>query len=264
MCQSMDTSTPVASEIATMAKRDVKCLIFDMGGTLYRPALDLCGLTREFLSKLEQTSGRIYDDTTILEALEEPNKWLEGYMMSNDVGPYWYPEPEQWLQYDRILLRELGISEDLEGASQIYQSAWDDFLGNLQTQLIEGVVETFDRLLESNIKLGLASNRFDDPRPILADDGLLERVGAVEYSRVPGYCKPSPYMLFRVSDALRENPARCAYVGNIVKYDVVAAQRAGMLPVLLTWCDPEEEEKAPGETVVMNHIDGLLDLVETG
>lgn len=246
-----------------MPNRSIRCLIFDMGGTLYRPAMDLCGLTQEFLSKVEQTSSRVYNDDTILDALEKPNKWLDDYMISNNVGPNWQPEPEQWLEYDRMLLRELGISEDLEGAAAVYQGAWDQFLRDMHPEIIEGVIDTLDELAAMGLKLGIASNRFGDPRQILDEDGLLERVGALEYSRVPGYCKPSPYMLFKVSDTLGENPARCAYVGNIVKYDVIAAENAGMQPVLLTWCDPQEEEKAPDGTMIIDHIDGLIELVSS-
>jgi phosphoglycolate phosphatase-like HAD superfamily hydrolase len=46
-----------------------------------------------------------------------------------------------------------------------------------------------------------------------------------------------------------------------VEYDVVSATRAGMIPVLLTWCDPQEEDKVTSDTVVIEHITDLIEIL---
>jgi FMN phosphatase YigB (HAD superfamily) len=68
-------------------------------------------------------------------------------------------------------------------------------------------------------------------------------------------------MLLKVAAAFGTNPHKCAYVGNIVEYDVVSATRAGMIPVLLTWCDPQEEDKISSDTVVIEHIKDLMEIL---
>jgi HAD superfamily hydrolase (TIGR01549 family) len=242
-----------------MAKQGVTCFIFDLGGTLYKPALDLCGMTREFLGRVEQTGTHTYQDTDILEALKGPDAWLDRYMIENNVDPHWQPSPEHWHEFDRQLLTRLGVTDNVEQAAVVYQDIWDEFLRNLKPEIIDGVVEAIEGLADRDFKIGIVSNRFGDPSEFLERDDLLELVNAVEYSDVPGYRKPSPYMLLRVADILGTNPRRCAYVGNIVKYDVVAARNAEMIPVLLTWCDPDEEGDAPGDIIVLDRIEKLFD-----
>ena len=91
---------------------------------------------------------------------------------------------------------------------------------------------------------------------------ILSLFDSIEYSNVPGYKKPSPFLLLKVADDLGVNPRRCVYVGNYVKYDVEAAIRAEMIPILVTWCNPEERENAPPETVIIDHISELLTLLK--
>ncbi|TFF83798.1 HAD family hydrolase [Candidatus Thorarchaeota archaeon] len=239
----------------------ISCFIFDMGGTLYRPALDLCGLTRKFLGEIEETESRRYQDEMVLKALIEPNAWLDAYMIENNVGPRWHPSQEHWLEFNRLLLAGLGVKEAVEDAAVRYEAIWDDFLRGMKPQIIHGVVESLRYLSEQGFTLGIASNRFSDPMEGLERDGLLDITQVIEYSNVPGYRKPSPYLLLKVASRLGVNPRNCAYVGNIVKHDVVAATRAEMLPILLTWCDPQEKERITEDTLVINHISQLQELL---
>ena len=68
--------------------------------------------------------------------------------------------------------------------------------------------------------------------------------------------------LLKVSEMLGTNPMKCVYVGNKGGHDVIAAQRADMTPVLLTWCDPDEIEKAPENTIMISHIRKLPGLLQ--
>jgi FMN phosphatase YigB (HAD superfamily) len=107
----------------------------------------------------------------------------------------------------------------------------------------------------------VASNRFGDPSEILRQDEILHLFDVVEYTNVPGYKKPSPYMLIRVAQQLGINPNKCAYIGNVARYDVEAATRAGMVPVLITWIDPHDEDQLTSDTVVIEHIDDLTEIL---
>ncbi|MFW9933801.1 MAG: hypothetical protein ACFFDR_14285, partial [Candidatus Thorarchaeota archaeon] len=58
---------------------------------------------------------------------------------------------------------------------------------------------------------------------------------------------------------LEINPHHCFFVGNYVNADVEAAIRCEMQPVLLTWANPDEAEKAPDSCIV---LDKPFDLVK--
>ena len=67
-------------------------------------------------------------------------------------------------------------------------------------------------------------------------------------------------MLIKVAATLGVNPSRCAYVGNMIEFDIFAAKNAGMVPILLTWCYPPKTP-IPQDTVVIEHIRELLEMV---
>ena len=235
-------------------------IIFDLGGTLYRPVSDMCGLTRDFLTSAGLGEKQDFPDDVIMKAIKEPDAWLTNYMIENDVDIHWQPEHEQWIEYDRILLASLGVKTRGDVVLD-YQRQWDNFHEIASPELMEGCVEGLEELKKRGFKLGIASNRFTNPTRHLENSGILHYFDAVEYTSVPGYRKPSPYMLVKVAASFGTNPHRCAYVGNIVEYDVVSATRAGMIPILLTWCDPDEEEKVTSDTVVIEHIKDLMEIL---
>jgi len=243
-----------------MKLENITGIIFDLGGTLYRPVTDMCGLTRDFLSEGGHGSLEDFSNEAIIAATMEPDEWLDNYMIENDVGIHWKPETEHWIEYDRRLLAALGI-ENIEDIVIDYQAQWDRFHEVASPELMPGCKECLEELKNRGYKLAVASNRFTDPVPKLQDSGIHHLFEAFEYTNVPGYRKPSPYILLKVASLLGTNPHRCVYVGNIVKYDVVAATNAGMIPVLLTWVDPEEKDKITSDTVVIEHIADLLEIL---
>lgn len=238
-----------------MMRGEIDTIIFDLGGTLYRPLDDLASTARKHLIEAGIHECERINEEVIAQALDwQRNDFLTKYMLEHDVDPYWEPTRDLWIQYDRILLENLCVDGDLDALAEAYQSKWDEYTPTVRPVLIDGCKEELERLHEQGHKLGIASNRFGDPRGYLEADGILEVFGAIEYTNVPGYAKPSPYMLLSVAKQLGSNPLRCTYVGNLVKDDVVAATRASMLPVLLTWCDTDQRDLAPEGTVIIEHI----------
>jgi HAD superfamily hydrolase (TIGR01549 family) len=243
-----------------MKLSNITGIIFDLGGTLFRPVSDMCGLTRDFLSEAGHGEANDFPDEVIISAIQKPDEWLYNYMVENDVDIHWKPEREHWIEYDRLLLDALGV-KDHEDIVHDYQQQWDSFHEDASHELIEGCLEALGKLKRRGFKLGVASNRFADPERLLKDSGIHHLFDVIEYTNVPGYRKPSPYMLVKVAAAFETNPQRCVYVGNIVETDVVAATRAGMIPILLTWCDPDEEEKVTSDTILIEHINDLLEIL---
>ena len=237
----------------------IKALIFDLGGTLYKPVSDMCSLTRDFLIDAGVARAHDLSDSEIVAATQEPEEWLSNYMIEKQVGLHWVPSYEEWIEYDKILLAELEI-DDIQTVKK-YQAKWDEFQETANPELIEGCKEGLEKLNENGFKLGVASNRFGNPSEILRGDSILNLFDVVEYTNVPGYRKPSPYMLIRVAQQMGINPQKCAYIGNVAKYDVEAATRAGMIPVLITWVDPQEEDLVTSDCVVIKHIDDLMEIL---
>ncbi|MHA2083565.1 MAG: HAD family hydrolase [Candidatus Thorarchaeota archaeon] len=248
-----------------MEIESIKAVIFDLGGTLYVPASQLLDISKRYLKEIGLPEFTHLPDEEITRALEGPDKWLNEYMVSNNVHSRWEPPRDKWVEYDRRFLLDLGVKENVDELASKFQSKWDEFLSYSNTSrnytLIDGCKEGLERLREGDFKLGVASNRFGDPTPSLKQDEIFDLFEAIEYTGVPGYKKPSPFMLLKVAREIGVNPMKCIYVGNIVQYDVVSAHRADMTPVLLTWCDPEEIGKAPPETLMFDHIHGLVSLL---
>ncbi len=243
-----------------MNLKGIEAVIFDLGGTLHRPALDLVGTSCQYLAECGITE---YSRQEVEEAVRRgKEEWLNQYMMENNVGSRWQPSREVWVQHDRYLLEILGVKENCDQLAEAYQEKWDIFLRDFTYSSIGVCKPVLQELHKRGYKLAIASNRVDNPIPSLERDGILDLFDTVEYTMVPGYVKPSPYMLLKVSSELGVNPRRCVYVGNIVHYDVVAAQRAEMTPILITWCDPDEIDKAPKGTIIIDHITGLLDILQ--
>jgi len=242
----------------------IDTIIFDLGGTLYNPLEGLVSLARRYLIEAGIDDCENLTDEEIEKALDtQRNDWLIKYMLDNNVGPHWEPTREEWIKYDRILLEVLCIEGDLDALAVAYQDKWDEFTTRVHDYtLIDGCKEGLEKMAAQGYKLGIASNRFGDPTNMLEKDGIAKFFGSIEYSAVPGYAKPSPYMLLQVAQELGSNPMRCAYVGNIVEYDVVSANQAGMVPILITWVDPEQRELAPEGTVIINHICELEEMLK--
>ncbi|TFG98514.1 HAD family hydrolase [Candidatus Thorarchaeota archaeon] len=251
----------IAGHLDAMNIKGIEALIFDLGGTLYEPASDICGLTRQFMVDVGVDESIGLSDDHIKEALIDANNWLWTYMIKNNVPVHWEPGTNEWVQYDIVLLKGLGITEEAESLAEHYQVRWDKFFEEVKPVLIEGVRETLHELKRKDFALGVASNRYGNPKQTLQADSIYDLFGSIEFTGVPGYTKPSPYMLLRVAEELGVNPRKCAYVGNIVEYDCVAAQRAEMIPILLTWVDPHEFDKITTDVIVISHIADLLEIL---
>ncbi len=241
----------------------VKAAIFDLGSTIYQTTRHLGDVHREFLITMGLEKYAELTDPQLEGAQSRgPDVWLDSRMLRNNVDIHWEPTREDWIEYDRRLLEEIGITGNLDELVEKYQQYWDRYLSKSRYILMDRCKETLQTLQERGYKLGIASNRFGNPGPFLEEDSILTLFDSIEYTNVPGYKKPSPFMLLKVADDLEVNPRRCVYVGNYVEYDVEAAIRAEMIPILITWCNPEEKEKAPPDTVIIDHISELLSLLK--
>lgn len=118
--------------------------------------------------------------------------------------------------------------------------------------------------LRPRYHLGIITNGADDAHPDsqrtkAAHLGLLERVASFLASDTAGARKPDP-RIFRLALA-RDGipPSAAVYVGDAIANDVVGANRAGMLSVLL-WRAPQPPPPLAGEERPRATLTALADL----
>ena len=239
----------------------IRAIIFDLGGTLYNPEADLCQLTREVMNDRRILNPVAHSDAHINRALIEPTEWLWNYMLENNVPSDWEPTTDVWLEYDRRLLSALGVTEDLDNVAKALGARCGEVYGDSHPMLFEGVKSVLETLHDRDFRLGIASNRYGSPAKRLELDSIIHLFDAIEFSNVPGYAKPSPYMLLRIAAKFDLNPRRCAFVGDTIDTDLVAAQRAGMVPILLSSCDAAKVEKISIDSIVIENITDLLEIL---
>jgi phosphoglycolate phosphatase len=242
--------------------KGIEAAIFDLGGTLYKTEKDLGDVHRRFLTELGLEELAAISDEELEGAQSRgPDAWLDEVMLKMRADIHWEPSRDDWVEYDKRLLRSLGAEGDIEKLANEYQTKWDMWLRVDRYIPLDGCKETLVELKNRGYKLGVASNRFGDPRPFLKIDGILSLFDSIEYTAVPGYKKPSPYMLLKVADELGVNPRKCVYVGNYVRYDVEAASRGELTPILIIECNLEERAVAPADTIMIEHLPELLELL---
>lgn len=243
-----------------MSLEDIRALVFDMGGILYDTPRETTVMTRFILKELELHEFEEYSDQTIEDTINRIDDLFDRNLVEANQEPHWLPSYDDSVEYDRLILKELGVKGDLNEMASYAHSEWLKALPNMMPRFLEPCREVLETLRSSGYQLGVASNRRNDPLPRLESDGVLHLFDSVEYSCVPGYRKPSPYMLLQVASKLGINPRKCAYIGDRIKHDIAAAKRADFLPILLVWCGLEESEKAPEDVIVIEHISELLDI----
>jgi HAD superfamily hydrolase (TIGR01549 family) len=187
--------------------------------------------------------------------------WFADFQIENDVGPRWGGQVEDWIEADRRMFEALGITDlSYETIFEI-EKRWkyETCHTNFET-ILDDAFDVVEELHSRGYKLGICTRRHDNPTELIEKSGLSQYISTIQWSGVPGYTKPNPYILISAAIELGVNPRCCAYVGNIVELDVYAAIRADMLPILTTWANPEEANEAPDHTIVVDTISDLLEL----
>ncbi len=204
------------------------------------------------------------DVDKVWEVMKSTDPIIHEYGLRNNVGPHFGNEPKDWLYSNRILYERLGF-KDLP----------DEVIIKIEKEFqIATVDEPFERIIDdglSTIKelhrrgylLGICTRRPTNPDPLLNRYGVRELFGSIQWSGVRGYAKPNPYTLLQAAKELGINPRRCAFVGNYVGADIEAANRCEMMPILLTWANPDEGSKAPEGTLVLENPSELLQVFDS-
>jgi len=226
----------------------------------------LTDVEEEFISLTRQVARTVgidltpFSDDEILTALESFDDWFTCFQIENDVDIHYGNEIEHWTEANRVMFEAIGITGLSDDILISVEKKWRERLKTWE-MLRPEAKSTIYELHKRGYPLGVCTRRPDDPSYLLREWGILDKFSTVRWTSVPGYAKPYPYTLILAADDLGVNPQNCAFVGNSVDVDVVAAQRAGMTPVLATWAYTEEVVETPEGTYIINKVSELLDLL---
>ena len=235
-------------------------IIFDLADTITETLQDHVTIIRRVSEEWGLDISTV-DKKRIDAAISEAYGWLKGHQLQNNVPPSWGRRPEDWLEVNRRLYREIGFPDLSDETLIEMEQYWRVYVNKTGFEtLTSGARDTLRTLHERGYLLGIASRREYIPQDRLERWEIDEVISTLQISLVDGYAKQSPYTLLKCAEELGVNPRRLAFVGNYVHVDVEAALRAEMVPILTTWSNPQEAGQAPEGCVVIGRITELLDL----
>jgi putative hydrolase of the HAD superfamily len=137
---------------------------------------------------------------------------------------------ELYTEYHGIVLKEAGIEASWELVTGILKK-W--LKADYKMVLYDDVVPTLNQLKERGLILGLISNVDRDITSLYKGLGLADWLTVVVTSQEVGFNKPAPQIFRAALRKAKLRPIEALYVGDQQKIDVVGANSAGMLGVLI-------------------------------
>lgn len=229
---------------------------FDIGGTLIEPfVLPTFEIHKKFI---HQVCGISFSDEEITNALDIAEAAVWKMVPEQDVR-YFFSE-EDWIERNLIALKTLGISENLDEYAIEIQTLWNGIIAANPYSLKPDAKDTLEQLKHRGYSLGVATN-WSNPGVLFESFGITDLFQSIQHSIVPGYCKPSPYMLIQNAHEMGVNPLKCAFIGDDIKRDVPAATKAGMYPILIV-NEEYEQPQSDEDLTVIHELKELLDIFE--
>jgi putative hydrolase of the HAD superfamily len=216
-----------------------RAVLFDVGNTLLYPHPSVAEVCREVLAD----AGHTHDLSAIEPLMPLVDAYYEDRYRADDT--FWTDEEEVssvWVGMYSLLCRRLGIDEDAE---VIARRVYDAFGDVSRWRAFPDVAPAFERLKARGVLVGIVSN-WDRRLPsLLKGLGLGALVDTVVTSAEVRLHKPDPRIFELACRRLGVEPEHCAHVGDHFYADVLGAQVAGLVPVLIDRkgvCMPEGVE----------------------
>ena len=208
----------------------IRAILFDLDGTLRfsRPSgleafveyatelgLDLCGERRHAVER-----------------------WVHSYWSGKHSGVVRdAPDPTAfWHEYTRGMLSAAGI----EDAARQYTPAIVQMFGeryHSESHVHPEAHTVLGAVRERGYTLGLVSNRAEELTPVANDLGLGEYFHFTLSGGQANSWKPDRRIFLQACELAQAQPHECLYVGDNFYADVLGAQNAGLVPILL---DPND------------------------
>lgn len=209
----------------------LKAILFDLGGTLF----DFDAVNR---ARIFQSAGRnTYQYLSSMgHSLPPFNRYYKSHVWAVRWAYVWSVlRRREFNVFDLLTTMCQRMQLQLDNPT-LEELAWQWYFPHVEeTRVASDVIPTLTKLRERGLKLALVSNTFIPGFVLdkhLAMHDLLEFFPIRVYSSAVGVCKPHPRIF---EEALRQTGVKASdalFVGDIVRKDIVGAQRVGMRAVL--------------------------------
>ncbi len=232
----------------------IRAIFFDLDDTLIDSAPAWrAGLDAAFARLLEHRPELARE--RIQAAWEGANRALGARLDAGELTVAQVRE-RRW----RETLAALGIADDAL-AAELEATLAETFIGALR--LYDDAAAALDRL-RGHYYLGIITNgaadkALDSQYTKALRSGLLDRVDSFLASDAAGYRKPDPRIFALALERASVAPAEAVYVGDSIGNDVVGANRAGMVSVLL-WRGHEPPPALEGDKRPAHMVCGLSEV----
>lgn len=241
--------------IMTYDTRTISGVLFDWDLTLARALGDVPRSQR--LTILFQEGGFLCSHDEVQQAMRA----LLKADLSLETRPLGKPPQTQTdiIAYYRRLLAQLGYPRvSLEKATELYEN-----YARLPTALYADVLPALRSLHARGIRLGIVSNHTSVARDMMERlVGEFIQPAHILISDELGLYKPSPAVFTRATEQLGLPAAECAFVGDNLEVDAIAAVRQGGYQVGF-WLDREQGETPfpftlPRNVILLRSLGELL------
>jgi len=235
----------------------IEAILFDMGGTLRgsvkKDEASKLELVRKIIDLLGADASPEEFSVLLTERTKAYRTWAKQTLIDVDEHTLW----------TKRMLPDWPIEQVAEHAMQL-NKLWREATGDriIFPESKEVVLELFRR----GYRLGLVSNTISSVEtPQLLNE--LELTGCFEtviLSCVVGMRKPDPAILLEATRRMDIDPAKCAYIGNLLHRDVKPSREAGIAKTVIRR-DSEtfdaHQAKYP-DLVADEYIDNLKELLD--
>jgi len=205
----------------------LKVVFFDVGNTL----LYACPSVSEVVRQVLREEGHVHDLSAIERYMPLVDEYYEDRYREDDT--FWTDEAETsavWIGMYSLLCRQLGIEADAE---RIALRVYDEYGDPGRWCAYDDVVPAFARLRARGIRMGLISNWDRRLSRIFEGLGLSDLLDVVISSADVGLRKPDPRIFDLALSEMGVRAEEAAHVGDHHYADVLGAQAAGLVPVLI-------------------------------
>ncbi|MGB8454103.1 MAG: HAD-IA family hydrolase [Anaerocolumna sp.] len=134
--------------------------------------------------------------------------------------------------YLGVLNYHLGVRLNLQACAKLYSELNQQM--NVKWQLIDGAVETLQKLKSLGIQTGLISNWNQTCRTVLSENGLDKLLNPIVISSEVGFEKPDSRIFVTAIKLANADPEKSLYVGDNYYDDVIGARKVGMKCLLIS------------------------------
>jgi putative hydrolase of the HAD superfamily len=210
----------------------IRAVLFDLDGTLRfnRP-----GAIEAFFQIAAELDLPFCADA---DARRNVERWVHSFWSGKHSGVAQTSGDPQafWIDYTRNELAAAGVQNDSLTLVQAFRQAFYERY-HPESYIHPDAHTVLREVRERGYTLGLVSNRAEELGPVAEQLGLSEYFHFTLSGGQANSWKPDSGIFRQACEMAQAEPRECLYVGDNFYADVVGAQNAGLVPVLL---DPND------------------------